>query len=888
MAASMIGVPLYFMMMGQLFGLGGAGLPIGVPPQEFRPELYSMAPEDCLAYMASAGSETPDPTSENSTEQLMAEPEIQEFLAEVDRIVLSAVDALGREEGETERQAAGFAYQAALAGLTSPWMIYLEDLEISSPQEVPVVRGGAAIYLGDQAQLWNARALRLLAANAPDGAVSVQTLRGAAIYTVLVDEDMPKIQWKVSNGYLLAGFGEGALDELEARLVGGTAPPQWLTDGLASTDIPRQSTITYMNVAKIRDLVIGLAEQNVNPEQMDQILQTIDLVGLTNLESIVSATGLDATNFVEEMVLNFNGEPTGLIAALAGGTITPLDLDAVPVDSNVAVAYKVDLDAVLEIAMQIADVVVPAREVEVPSFGGEDDSDPQTMMTPKGSDFVENFCMMAEMQFGIHPINDLLPLLGDTITAYNSPSEGGHFFTGATLSIELTDAERFVEFQTILLEGFMEMDPNFVNIVQTVPFTGGQMYILNIPDEEVPFAPTWAIIGDRLFVSLIPQNIRTIASRGPDFVSLGEHEQIAPLLADGQGPCGLSYMDGSEFVKMFYPFLVYGANYAAGEIERELDVQVNASALPSLSVLMRHWQPSIQTMRLDGNQIIARSSKTFPGSGGIGAAPVAVALLLPATQAAREAARRMESTNNMKQIGIAMHNYHDTFGTFPPAYSTDEDGNPLLSWRVLILPFIEQQALYEQFHLDEPWDSPHNLPLSEIVVAGYQTPGSYYPPNMTHYMTVRDEDSAFPGAEGLRLRDMLDGTSNTIMLVSVGSEAVIWTQPMDWDPEESSFWSLSGLRPGGFNAAFCDGSVHFISTDIDRSVFEALCTKSGGEAASLNSPQAWDEWDESDGDMMSDEAGEMDFDDYMFEEGFDTPAEEFMIEVEELEADKAF
>jgi hypothetical protein len=829
--ASTIGIPMYFMMMGQLFGLGGAGLPIGVPPQEFRPELYSMAPEDCFLYMASAGSETPDPSSGNSTEQLMAEPEIQEFLAEVDRIALSAIDALGRNEGDQERQAVGFAYQAALSGLTSPWMMYLEDLEISSPQEVPVVRGGAAIYLGDKAQLWNARILRLLAANAPDGAVSVTTHRGAAIYTAIIDDDAPLIQWKVSNGYLLAGLGEGAIDELEARLVGGGTPPQWLVDGLASTDIPRQSTITYMNVVKIRDLVLTLAEQNVQPQQMEQILQTIDLVGLTNLESVISATGLDTENFVEEMVLNFNGEPTGLIAALAGGTITPADLDAIPVDSNVAVAYKVDLDAVLAIAMQIADIIVPAREIEmsVPSFGvDEDDSDPQVIMTPKGSDFVENFCMMAEMQFGIHPINDLLPLLGDTITLYNSPSEGGHFFTGATLSIELTDAERFVEIQTILLEGFMEMDSEFDNIVQTVPFTGGEMYVLNIPEEEVPLAPTWAILDGRLFVSLIPQNIRTIASRGPDFVSLGEHEQIAPLLADGQGPCSLSYMDGREFVKMFYPFLVYGANFAAGEIERELGVQVNASALPSLSVLMRHWQPSIQTMRLDGDQIIARSSKTFPGSGGIGAAPVAVALLLPAVQAAREAARRMESVNNMKQIALAMHNYHDTFGAFPPAYSTDEDGNPLLSWRVLILPFIEQQALYNEFNLDEPWDSPNNLPLADAVVQVYQTPGSFYPPNMTHYMTIRHPDSAFPGTSEVGLRNITDGSSNTIMLVSVGSEAVIWTQPVDWDSEESSFWSLSGLRPGGFNAALCDGSVHFISSSIDQEVFERLYMKSDG------------------------------------------------------------
>ena len=88
--------------------------------------------------------------------------------------------------------------------------------------------------------------------------------------------------------------------------------------------------------------------------------------------------------------------------------------------------------------------------------------------------------------------------------------------------------------------------------------------------------------------------------------------------------------------------------------------------------------------------------------------PVMLALLLPAVQAAREAARRAQCTNNLKQIGLAMHNYASANGAFPPAAIYDANGKPLLSWRVLILPYLEQDSLYKQFHLAEPWDSPHN------------------------------------------------------------------------------------------------------------------------------------------------------------------------------------
>ncbi|HSG73025.1 MAG TPA: DUF1559 domain-containing protein, partial [Planctomycetaceae bacterium] len=87
---------------------------------------------------------------------------------------------------------------------------------------------------------------------------------------------------------------------------------------------------------------------------------------------------------------------------------------------------------------------------------------------------------------------------------------------------------------------------------------------------------------------------------------------------------------------------------------------------------------------------------------------VLIALLMPVTRNAGPAARRWACKNNLKQIGLALHNYHDSFGTFPPAYTVDADGKPLHSWRTLILPFVEQQSLYDSIDLTKPWDDPAN------------------------------------------------------------------------------------------------------------------------------------------------------------------------------------
>jgi len=232
-----------------------------------------------------------------------------------------------------------------------------------------------------------------------------------------------------------------------------------------------------------------------------------------------------------------------------------------------------------------------------------------------------------------------------------------------------------------------------------------------------------------------------------------------------------------------------------------------------------------------GNQLVIALSADYATSG------VLVALLLPAVQAAREAARRTHSSNNLKQLGIAMHNYHDTFRSFPAAYNSDAAGKPLLSWRVHLLPFLEEQALYVRFRLDEPWDSPHNRELIAQMPALFQAPGSKAPPGKTNYLGVRGEEMTFIAPKpaetrpaGSRLADFLDGTSNTMMIVEAGDAlAVEWTRPADYEPDETQpLQGLVGLRPGGFQGAFADGSVRFIAGAIAPEMLMRYFTKADG------------------------------------------------------------
>ncbi len=154
----------------------------------------------------------------------------------------------------------------------------------------------------------------------------------------------------------------------------------------------------------------------------------------------------------------------------------------------------------------------------------------------------------------------------------------------------------------------------------------------------------------------------------------------------------------------------------------KFQLKLDISKVPTADEVSRPLFPNTMAVTLDRDGLKVTSRESIPSVTGVGGVAFGTALLLPAVQAAREAARRAQCVNNLKQIGLALHNYHDTTNGFPAAAITSKDGKPLLSWRVAILPYIEQQELYNQFHLNEPWDSPHNKTLIARMPVAYNCP----------------------------------------------------------------------------------------------------------------------------------------------------------------------
>jgi prepilin-type processing-associated H-X9-DG protein len=207
--------------------------------------------------------------------------------------------------------------------------------------------------------------------------------------------------------------------------------------------------------------------------------------------------------------------------------------------------------------------------------------------------------------------------------------------------------------------------------------------------------------------------------------------------------------------------------------------------------------------------------------------------LAPAMLAARTAASRSQSINNLKQIALAMHNYASTYGNFPPAVVLGPDGQTPHSWRVAILPYIEQESLYQEYKLNEPWDSPNNRKVLDKIPSIYRAPGAVGDRSQASYFAITGPGTILNDAN-TGFATILDGTSNTVMVVEAKRE-VPWTKPEDITilPNQP-IPPLGGYSPGGFNAAFADGSVRFIKDSIAEVVLRALFSKAGGEVISYD------------------------------------------------------
>lgn len=784
----------FFLIFGSL-----ATVPLAGPPQPLDPAMSAIAPAECLWYATSAGTTEPDPNSSNQTEQLFAEPEVRYFSKSIQQQILRAVEQFAvAEGGQAEAKVLASEIPKLLQALmTSPIAGYVKDFQLA--EDEVRVQAGLVLNARQQREQIEAAINALAELATANGAIIGSVERDGETWSIVrVSMQTPEVRWGWHNDYFILAVGDGTAETIIDRLTGSA--PAWLDEIRSDLAVERESSLGYLNI----ELLLSRLQPLLEKEDGWQIVKKL---GLTSIKSAYGRAGFDEQGCVSMSRLVTDGRRRGLLSLIPYKQLSDNDLKMIPNDAMLAGAVRVDISETWESLIRLVEE-----------------------FNPRAVEQIDRGLRAAETELNVNIEDDLLGSLDDVWTAYLPAGDLMTSWLGSAVMAKVKDAERLEasikQLVMVAQASLPDRNRNGVKIRET-EFEGQTIYTVNVVGTPFPFSPTWCVTDDWLVLGLTPQTVRGVLTRQAN-ESLADVVEVRESFGNSVAPSAIAYCDTPKLVRSLYPLVQMGAQMLGSQLQAE-GIDLDTSILPSPDAIIHHLRPSVSVMAHRRDGYYFHSQHSLPGGGGaMVMAPVAVGLLLPAVQSARFAARQVEGINNMKYIALAVLNYESANGELPTNIY-DDDGKAMLSWRVRILPYLEQQALYDRFHLDEPWDSPNNKPLSEVLVEQFSSPEGPAD-SRTRYLGLAGKRTIFPGNTATRFSQISDGTSNTIMIVCVEPRAAVpWSKPADLEfNEQKPFGSLEN-QLGYFLATMCDGSCHRIQLTIGEDQMRGLATRAGGE-----------------------------------------------------------
>ena len=677
--------------------------------------------------------------------------------------------------------------------------------------------------------------------------VQLKTVEGREVSFVGTNVPNVEFSWWNESGHLVIGMGLDASDQIISTASGKTdnitKNPLWAK--LRSHEGYTVDSLAWLDSGRLLDQFGDFSMPPTPAGEVMTIREFAALLGLHNIRELTMQTGYKGLQTWQDVRLNADGPLTGFAAILKQRNLSLSELPPMPKATSGFAAATFDLggsiDTVLGTVRGLMQQLEPKAEEELDEglakitevFGGD-----------LRADFIDGFgdvwCLYADPAALPIPIG-FSPVLAVSV------KDKGKLVDGIAKFVELAQQAGNQDFT-----------------IRQTSKDGREYFSFSLPG--MPVVPTIMVTDKWLVASVTPGSAQSMAQREsgklpswkPDAnvtAALAElPSEYSSITVSDPAP---SYQQLLQLAPMGFSLLEQNVlpQIAGGTLEMPFGLE----DLPAVEMVTEPMFPNVTVGYSTENGIGSTTRQSVPANpmGNMSATvgvPILVALLLPAVQQAREAARRTQSKNNLKQIGLAMHNYHDVFNEFPRGTVPNDELEPdeRLSWAYSILPFIEQQALHESINGEAGWETEENSQALLTAVPLFQNPsqpGVRTNPSAGDYVAMAGvgEDAAtlenddpragiFGYNRQCRFRDITDGTSNTIMITDAseptpsylaGGRATI--KGFSQSPYLNGPDGIGSPHAGVVQVLLADGSVRAISVNVDETTLEALATKAGAE-----------------------------------------------------------
>jgi hypothetical protein len=763
-----------------------------------------------------------DATSENALDRMMAEPDVNKFCQDL-------TDKLGRLPASLIPDSAPQDMIDAVS-VVGPQLVdgilrkqgcfFVESFEITADQEPKAMKAGLVLEIGDNVdEAFKSINTLLKTLGAPAETISLGD-QNAIKVAVPPNGPFTEVVVLQQDAYVVAATSVEMAKEIAGRMKAGQVPG-WLGELQAKQKYSRTAAVGRIDLAALKNQLMPLADE--------QAAKTIKALGLDNLAWLEFSGGYGRTDFAQRMELKFDGAPTGIFAAFGDQGLAVEDIKHFPADSFLAFAASIDGRTLLS---EFSNILIQL--------------DPQSAQQMAGG------LIKFQSETGID-LRKLIENLGPTFTLHNGYGDG--VLSGVMLRATTQDPEYFeksIDQAMVLLMSKLRMSL----AIDSTEQNGQTVNILRFGGAPVPVEPSWFVKDDQMTLALFPSVLASATNPklAPSLVDSDSFKPYLNLVDSSDGKViGFSYSETKRSYELLYGYAclmsAMGKNMVAGPLSRSMGLPFNDQQfakvraewsdlqLPSCRSVVKHLTPQVAVVRKESDAIVFEGHSSLANTNLTMVAPgIAVGMLLPAVQGVRAAARRTQSLNNLRQLALAALNYESARQRFPSGDGPVVKDGPEVSWRVKILPYIEQEKLYDQYNFNEPWDSENNLQVAKRMPELFKNPASATPEGFTVYRGIGGTSgvmgvNAEGNSIGKTFGNLTDGSSNTILFLEVPDEsAVPWTKPDGGiDPGNVKPSQMVGKYSGGFNAAFCDGSTHFLSESLDAETFKRLLDFKDGQ-----------------------------------------------------------